>query len=93
MSLVRLSFWDKLSDGIQRILTDTWEKHVDVARQEAAEAQINAKNILVENGIEVVIPDLHQMETWRQKMLSKQDEFVKILKIDPELFSQIMKNF
>lgn len=91
--LVRLSFWNKLSDDIRRILTDTWEKHVDAARQEAAEAQINAKNILVENGVEVVIPDPHQMETWRQKMLSKQDEFVKILKINPELVSQIMKNF
>ena len=91
--LVRLSFWNKLSDDMQRILTDTWEKHVDAARHEAAEAQINAKNILVQNGVEVVIPDPHQMETWRQKMLSKQDEFVKILKIDPELVSQIMKNF
>jgi C4-dicarboxylate-binding protein DctP len=78
---------------VQRILTDTWEKHVDTARHEAAEAQINAKNILVENGVEIVIPDPHQMETWRQKMLSKQNEFVKILKIDPELVSQIMENF
>ncbi len=66
---------------------------MDAARQEAAEAQINAKNILVENGVEVVIPDLHEMEIWHQKMLSKQDEFVKILKIDPELVIRIMKNF
>ncbi len=91
--LVRLSFWNKLSDDMRHILTDTWEKHVDAARQEAAEAQINAKNSLVENGVEVVIPDLHEMEIWHQKMLSKQDEFVKILKIDPELVMRIMKNF
>ena len=91
--LVRLSFWNKLSDDMRRILTDTWEKHVDVARREAAEAQINAKNILVAKGVQIVVPDPHKMEAWRQKMLSQQDEFVKILKIDPELVSQIMKNF
>ena len=89
--LIKMSFWNKLPEDMQRILTDTWEKHVDTARHEAAEAQIYAKNSLVDNGVEVVIPDPNQMKTWRQKMLSKQDEFVKQLKIDPKLISQIMK--
>lgn len=91
--LIRLSFWNKLSEDTQRILTDTWETYVDTARQEAAKSQRDAKNILMENGVEVTLPDPQEMEIWRQKMLSKQDEFVDILKIDPELVSQIMENF
>ena len=90
--LVRMSFWQKLSPDMQRILIDTWEKHVDAARKEAAQAQINAKNILIKNGVKVVIPDPHRMEAWRQKILAKQAEFVKILKIDPELVRQIIKD-
>lgn len=91
--LLRLSFWNKLSDDSRRILTDTWEKYVDAARREAAESQSNAKNILIKNGVEVVIPDPIQMEARRQGMLARQDEFVEILKIDPELVGRIMKNF
>ncbi|WP_020586065.1 TRAP transporter substrate-binding protein DctP [Desulfobacter curvatus] len=91
--LVRLSFWNKLSDDIQRILADTWEKYVDTARREAAESQHNAKNILVKNGVEVILPNPLKIEVWRQKMLTRQNEFVKILKIDPKLVSQIMKTF
>nr|WP_319395695.1 hypothetical protein [uncultured Desulfobacter sp.] len=33
------------------------------------------------------------MEKRRQKLLSRQDEFVKILTINPELVRRIMKNF
>ena len=91
--LVRLSFWHKLSDDTRCILTDTWEKYVDTARREAAESQRKAKHILVENGVDVTRPDPARQEVWRQKMLSRQDEFVKILKIDPELVRQIMKIF
>jgi C4-dicarboxylate-binding protein DctP len=91
--LVRLSFWNKLSDDTRRILTDTWEKYVDTARREAAESQRKAKNILLENGVDITLPDPVKMEVWRQKLLSRQDEFVTILKIDPELVRRIMKNF
>jgi C4-dicarboxylate-binding protein DctP len=91
--LVRLSFWHKLADDTQRILIDTWDKYVDAARREAAESQRNAKNILIKNGVEVVLPDSIKMEIWRQRMLSKQDEIVKKLKVDPELVSQIMETF
>jgi len=91
--LVRLSFWNKLSDDTRHILTSTWEKYVDTARRDAAESQRKAKEILVENGVDVTRPDPVKMEVWRQKMLSRQDEFVKILNIDPELVHQIMKIF
>ena len=90
--LVRLSFWRKLSDDIQRILIDTWGKYVDAARLAAAESQRNAKNILIQNGVEVVLPNPLKMNVWRQRMLSRQDECVQILKIDPELVALIMEN-
>lgn len=91
--LVRMSFWKKLSPDMQHILTGTWEKHVDAARREAAQAQISAKNILVRNGVGVVIPNPQQIETWRNKILARQAEFVKTMKIDPELVREVMEDF
>lgn len=91
--LVRLSFWNKLSEDTRRILTDTWDKYVDTARWEAAESQRRARHILVQNGVDITRPDPVQMEVWRQRMLSRQDEFVKVLKIDPELVRRIMNIF
>lgn len=91
--LIRMSFWNKLSDDTRRILIDTWEKQAHTARQEAAVAQLKAKNILMKKGVEVVVPNPQKVEIWRQKLLSNQDEFVKILKIDPELVRQVMGSF
>ena len=91
LPLIRLSFWNRLAKDIQCIITETWEKQVDAARKDAARAQINAKAVLIENGISVVIPDRHQMEVWRQKILAKQEEMVQKLKIDPELVKEIMR--
>jgi TRAP-type C4-dicarboxylate transport system substrate-binding protein len=91
--LVRLSFWKKLPQDVQRMVTETWEKHVDVAREEAARAQTDAKSTLVKNGVKVVIPDRQRMEAWRRKILAVQDEFVERLKIDPELVRTVMEGF
>jgi len=91
--LVRMSFWNKLPNDIRLILTDVWEKQVDSARMEAARAQRSAKNMLIQTGVDIVVPDPQQIEYGRQKPLAKQAEFVKILKIDPDLVAQLMKAF
>ncbi|MBW6486367.1 MAG: hypothetical protein K0B01_09485 [Syntrophobacterales bacterium] len=53
--MIRLSFWNKLSPALQQIVTETWEKHIGASRKQAAEAQIRAKGLLVQNGVEVAI--------------------------------------
>ncbi len=83
--LIRMSFWQKLSPQIQQVLRNAWEQHVNEARQQAAEAQAQAKKILMEKGVKVVVPDNREIKKQRQDLLVFQPDFVKALHIDPEL--------
>jgi len=87
--LIRASFWEKLTPDIQDVLTDTWKENVDAARLSAADGQKEAKKILMENGVDIIVPEPGQMEKWRNQMLLLQDEFIRELRIDPELAGQI----
>lgn len=87
--LIRTSFWEKLTPDIQNLLTEAWKENVDAARLSAAEAQKEAKEILIQNGVEIVVPEPDQLEKWRRRMLLLQDEFIRELRIDPELVRQI----
>jgi C4-dicarboxylate-binding protein DctP len=87
--LIRASFWEKLTPDIQNLLTETWKENVDAARLSAAEAQKEAKKILMENGVDIIVPEPDQMEKWRNQMLLLQDEFIRELRVDPELVGQI----
>ncbi len=87
--LIRASFWEKLMPDIQGLLTETWKKNVDAARLSAAEAQKEAREILIQNGVEIVVPEPDQLEKWRNQMLPLQNEFIRELRIDPELVRQI----
>ena len=91
--MIRLSFWDKLPADIRQIILDTWEKHVDQARQAAAAAQAEAKTTLRTHGIEITVPDEQAMTHWRQMLLPLQNDFIQTLKIDPELVNQILAEF
>ncbi|WP_022666179.1 TRAP transporter substrate-binding protein DctP [Desulfospira joergensenii] len=88
--LIRMSFWEKLPPDIRTIVTDTWDKHVDTSRKQALEAQITAKKVTIENGLTVVVPGEEQITIWRNRMLKKQDEFVRRMNIDPKIVDLIM---
>ncbi|SLM28025.1 TRAP dicarboxylate transporter-DctP subunit (fragment) [Desulfamplus magnetovallimortis] len=87
--LVRLSFWQKLSPDIQQIIVDTWEENVNVSRKASADAQQKAKEQLIENGVEVVVPDEDQLRIWRKKLISMQNDFISEVGIDHELVMQL----
>ena len=87
--LIRASFWEKLTPDIQGVLTDTWKENSYAARLSAAEAPKEAKEILMKNGVDIIVPEPAQLEKWRNRMLLLQDEFIRELRIDPELVRQI----
>lgn len=87
--LIRLSFWRKLPLDARQIITGVWEKYVDLARVQAAEAQITAKKILMKNGVEVVVPKNEDIVQWRHRILSQQPELIRKMKIDPGLVGRI----
>ncbi len=87
--LVRASFWNRLPRKIQQVLTDTWADHVDGSRKMAADAQKQAKQILIQNGVTVFTPAPGQLEIQRRQLLRHQDAFIQKLGIDPALADQI----
>ena len=89
--LIRLSFWNKLTPAIQQVLIDAWEKGVDDARQQAADAQARAKATLIRHGVKVAVPNIQALEKQRDQLLSQQADFVQELHIDPGLVRQIDK--
>ncbi|GAK55097.1 TRAP-type C4-dicarboxylate transport system periplasmic component-like protein [Candidatus Vecturithrix granuli] len=91
--LIRLSFWNKLPGDIQEIVLTTWDKHVDPAREKAAAMQTQAKAILLEQGVKIIVPDEDAIEQQRYALLSRQDEFVARMNIDPELVKQLLEAF
>lgn len=87
--LIKMSFWKKLPPDIKAIVVDTWEKHVDTSRQQASDAQLKAKKILIENGVKVVVPTQQQIKISRNRILQKQDYFIQIMNIDPQIVDLI----
>jgi TRAP-type C4-dicarboxylate transport system substrate-binding protein len=83
--LMRNSFWNRLSDEIQKIIMDTWEKNINDSRTLAAASQQQARAQLIEHKVVVSVPEPEQMETWRNRLLPLQDGFVEQLGIDPAL--------
>lgn len=91
--MVRLSFWNKLSPEVRKILSETWEKHIEASRNEAAEEQAAAKSNLIRNGVEVVVPDPQQIEKWRKILMQRQPEFVREMHLDPAVVREMDKDF
>jgi TRAP-type C4-dicarboxylate transport system substrate-binding protein len=90
--MMRGSFWNKLSAETRKIIQETWEKHVDFARQQAAVSQEEAKKTLIKNGLQVVVPGKADIEKWRNKLSASQDDFVKAMNIDPDIIRTITDN-
>ena len=88
--LIRNSFWNRLPDDLKKIITRTWEEHVDQARAEAAEAQLSARDVLLSHGVEIVTPSPAAVTTWREHIFPAQPKMVQALRIDPELLKQTM---
>ncbi len=87
--LIRLAFWRKLSPDTQQTIFNTWEKYVDLARKQAAEAQISAKRILIEKGVKIVVPTSERLVFWRRHIISHQPKIIEKLKIDHDLVDRI----
>jgi C4-dicarboxylate-binding protein DctP len=87
--LVRASFWERLSADIQQVIMDTWEENMEDSRRMAAKSQQQAKEVLVENGETIFVPDPGEVDSWRNQLLFLQPDFVLHTGIDPELVRQV----
>jgi len=81
--------WKSYPKDIQDLIVKVWEEKIDRIRDRAEQRQKSAKADAMKNGIKVVVPTREDLEGSRKKLLAKQDDMVKELKIDPGLVKKI----
>jgi len=83
--LVAASFWQRLPEELQLLITDTWEEGVASARDTATSAQARARETLQSHDIRIVSPPATALRHWRRRLLAVQPSLVEELGIDPAL--------
>jgi len=81
--------WAKYPKEIQDLIISTWEGKIDDLRKRARARQDSAMEEAKKNGIAVVVASKEDNADAKKKYMTRQDELVKALKIDPELVKMI----
>lgn len=87
--IVSNAFWDKADPELRQVLSATWESMVDEGRTEAAESQREARQTLIDNGVEITVPDPAELAQIRAAMVADEAALVEGLGASPELYDQI----
>ncbi len=87
--LISAKSWANYPPDIQQLITTVWEEEIDGVRALAEKRQISATEEAKTRGLTVVVPPKEDLESARKLLLSKQDELIKELNIDPAIVVQI----
>jgi C4-dicarboxylate-binding protein DctP len=81
--------WASYPKDIQDLIVSSWAEKVGGLRDRADERQSSAREDAKKNGITVNVASKEDLEATRARLMAKQDELVKELKIDPALVKAI----
>lgn len=81
--------WNKLGPELQKILVDTWNETVGAARDLAAKRQADARAEGEKNGITSVQASKEDLAAFRKKLMARQDEIIKAVRIDPDFAKRV----
>jgi len=87
--LVSMVFWNKLPKDLQKVMIDTWEQHIEKARDITDEEQRIGEEIMKKNGVQVYEPSDAELMKWREKVLTVQETIVTELKLDKSLVAKV----
>jgi TRAP-type transport system periplasmic protein len=82
--MVSLDFWNKQPKEVQDALTGAWDAVVGEQRKMAAQAQIDARDVLIKNGIKMAGPSKAEIVAARKRLMAVQNDLVKEMKIDAD---------
>jgi len=82
-------FWNKLPKDLQKVMIDTWEQHIEKARDITDEEQRIGEEIMKKNGVQVHEPSDAELMKWREKVLTVQETIVTELKLDKSLVAKV----
>ena len=89
--MVSRVFWNKLPQGLQKAMLDTWEQHIEKAREITDREQSQAQGILKGKGVTIFEPSDDELLKWRRQAMTVQEAIVKELKLDTALVARISK--
>jgi TRAP-type C4-dicarboxylate transport system substrate-binding protein len=89
--MVNRTFWNSLSQDLQKIFTDVWEEMVPKERKIARDQQIWAKEFLQTKGMVFYEPSVEKLTKWRNHIMYTQEGLIKDLGYDPGLVEACMK--
>ncbi|MDT8298393.1 MAG: hypothetical protein RQ801_08850, partial [Spirochaetaceae bacterium] len=87
--LVSAGFWRRIPESLRQVISDTWDEHVELAREDAAQAQARAKETLRSHGVTIVVPSQDNLTAARGRLAEKQPEMIERLGLDSEIVSFI----
>jgi C4-dicarboxylate-binding protein DctP len=87
--MVNNKAWASYPKEIQDLIVNVWEEKIDAWRARAEERQVSARVDAEKNGILVVDAGKEDLDASRAKLMAKQDDLIKELKIDPEVVKLI----
>lgn len=82
--MVSLDFWNKQPKAVQDALKASWDATVGEQRKNAAEAQLKARDILMQHGIKITSPSKAEITAARKRLMTTQADLVKDMKIDAD---------
>jgi C4-dicarboxylate-binding protein DctP len=83
--MVSAEFWKKIGPDLQKLITTSWAESIDGFRNEMADSQAHAIEVIKKNGIAVASPSAAELAETRKRLLATQDEVAKELKLDPDI--------
>lgn len=89
--MIRDSFWKEQPPEVKAAILESWDIASTWQRAQAEGAQQEARDSLVANGLEVIVPTEEQIVAARKELMEIQEELIKSMKIDPEVAAQALK--
>jgi C4-dicarboxylate-binding protein DctP len=82
--MISLDFWNKQPKEVQDAIIAAWDAVIGEQRKMAAQAQIDARDVLVKNGIKMAGPSPAETVAARKRLMAVQNDLVKEMKIDAD---------
>jgi C4-dicarboxylate-binding protein DctP len=82
--MISLDFWNKQPKDVQNALVAAWEAVVGEQRKMATQAQIDARDVLIKNGVKMAHPSPAEIVAARKRLMVVQNDLVKEMKIDAD---------
>lgn len=89
--LINAHFWHRMPDDWRMVLREEWERLVPEAREAAAQAQQEARERLMQEGLRITAPGHDALARQRRQLLAQQSRLVNELGIDRLLVEQATK--